>query len=334
MIRVGLIGCGEYGSRTHARTVSEMEHAQITAISECVFPQELSKRQQEFRIPHSFQSHLDMLRSVELDAVIISTPHSLHYSQVKHCLERSLHVLVDKPPACKSEEVQELVRLAQSANRHLVVASQRRYDPILCRLRDSLQKGVLGELKFVEIYYAKSKRSDFSISWRKDSSLSGGILFDAGYHVFDNLLWVTGLRPVSAKGSLFQEPDRIETGASLSLNLERNASANICVHLDMPDNALRSLIGLYGSKGALIYQYVTIAGKNTCARLLTLIEGHHHCEEIVKDAQLDFAPAKNFIAAILGTETPISSGQESIETVRAIETIYSELNARVVAKKQ
>ena len=80
-IKVGLIGCGKHCSTTHVPALLTMEHVELVALSECVYPNELSQRQRQFRIPNAFMSYMDMLRSIELDAVVISTPHTVHYEQ-------------------------------------------------------------------------------------------------------------------------------------------------------------------------------------------------------------------------------------------------------------
>lgn len=330
VVRIGLIGCGEYCSKTHAQVLSESSRVQIAAISECVFPGELAQRQRQFRIPHAFSSYLDMLHSVELDAVVISSPHTRHFIQAKSCLELGLHVLVDKPPACHSREVETLASLADSVGCHLLVASQRRYDSLFGCLRNKVQHGELGELRLVECYYGRSKHSEFATSWRNDPTLSGGgVLFDAGYHVLDSLLWITNRHPLRVHGNLERKGTKVETCASLMLELEGDVSANVSIHLEMPHHLAREEMGFFGSQGALLYQYMLLPGSVSSARLITVQEGYQSCEEVQRNGEVDKAPARNFIAAVLDQERVESSGRESIETVRAIEWIYQGLNEPV-----
>jgi predicted dehydrogenase len=331
MIRVGLIGCGDHCSKSHAKVLSENKNVEIRAISECIFPEELSQRQQQFRIPYAFPSFMDMLRSVELDAVVISTPHTQHFLQARCCLESGLHVLVDKPPACRLEEIKALVSLADSSGHHLLVASQRRYDPLFCHLRDTVRDGELGELKFAEFHYGRSKRRCFTSSWRNDPALSGGgVLLDAGYHMLDILLWITGRRPQRVFGILSKLGARVETSASLTLELEEGISANLSIHLEMPPHMVREEIGLFGSRGSLLYENASLPGNVAPARMIKLRTGHQGDEVVQRQRseEIDQAPAIDFINAILEQKPVRSSGRESIETIRAIEWIYNELNAK------
>lgn len=324
--RIGLIGCGEYCSETHATFLTNKADVQITAISECVYPEELAQRQKQFNIPYAFSSYEEMLRNVELDGAVISTPHAYHYSQAKHCLKRGLHILIDKPPACHTEEIQELVQLADATGRHIVVASQRRYNPLFCFLHDEVQQGKLGELRFVSFQYERSIHPRFPTNWRNNPALSGGgVLLDAGYHIFDSLLWITGRRVTDVWGTLEHYQTHVETAASLVIELERNLLANISIHLGMPDHVVKEEVEVVGTKGVLLYQYLSLPGKPFSAHLNVMYAGHQTSTKVKRHKDSDFAPAKNLIDAIRGHGPVQSSGKDSIETIRTIEWIYQQL---------
>ena len=63
--------------------------------------------------------YAELLADPELDAVVIATPVPTHYALAKQALEAGKHVLVEKPPAMKGSEMDELVTLA--AERDLVL---------------------------------------------------------------------------------------------------------------------------------------------------------------------------------------------------------------------
>ncbi len=56
-----------------------------------------------------------MLADPELDAVVIATPVPTHYALAKQALEAGKHVLVEKPPAMKGAEMDELVAAGRRA---------------------------------------------------------------------------------------------------------------------------------------------------------------------------------------------------------------------------
>ena len=49
----------------------------------------------------------------EVEAVVIATPVPTHYSLAKQALQAGKHVFVEKPPAMRGEEMEELVALAE-----------------------------------------------------------------------------------------------------------------------------------------------------------------------------------------------------------------------------
>ena len=48
----------------------------------------------------TFSDYTKMLKQVELDGVVIATPHTLHCEQIMTCLKAGLHVLSEKPMVC------------------------------------------------------------------------------------------------------------------------------------------------------------------------------------------------------------------------------------------
>jgi predicted dehydrogenase len=323
-IRIGLIGCGEYCSRTHASVLYKMEDTQIVAISDCVFSGELAKRQRQFDIPYGFTNYIEMLENVVLDAVVISTPHSMHFSQARYSLKKGLHVLVDKPLACRYIDGLMLVNLANSKGLHLIVAAQRRFDPTFVKIRELVQNNSLGDLRFVRFNYGRSKVPNFTKNWRNDPKLSGGgVLIDAGYHIVDSMLWITGREPKEIYGSFSRNKTNVETATSLTLDLGENAIANISVHLEMPHHGIQEELEIIGSKGVLKYQYQSLPKDlPSSTRLSIITNGYLKIFEGAKNQICDRGAALDFVNAITDRAPIVSSGKNSLETIRVIEQIY------------
>jgi predicted dehydrogenase len=62
----------------------------------------------------------EMVGDAELDAVVIATPVPTHFELAKRALDAGKHVLVEKPPAMKGHEMDELVALASERDRVLM----------------------------------------------------------------------------------------------------------------------------------------------------------------------------------------------------------------------
>jgi predicted dehydrogenase len=81
----------------------------------------------------------------EVDAVSIATPTPLHFPIAKECLERGIHVLVEKPITETLEEARALVTLAAQSDRILQVGHLERFNAAIMAL-----EGVLKTPRFVE----------------------------------------------------------------------------------------------------------------------------------------------------------------------------------------
>ena len=133
-----------------------------------------------------------MLKDVEADAVLISTPHRDHYVQAKACLDSGRHVLVEKPLVVRPNHAKQLLALAAEQRLALVVAYQRHWMPHFAYARELLQRGAIGEIRGVVAYVTQNWLGVGG--WRLDPDLAGGGMFmDTGSHLVASMLWVTGL---------------------------------------------------------------------------------------------------------------------------------------------
>jgi predicted dehydrogenase len=90
--------------------------------------------------------HREMLDDPELDAVVIATPVPTHYELAKEALEAGKHVFVEKPPAMRAAEMDELVALAAASNRVLMPGHLLLYHPGVLKLKELIDGGELGEV--------------------------------------------------------------------------------------------------------------------------------------------------------------------------------------------
>ena len=111
MTSVGLVGLGYWGPNL-ARNFDNL--AELAWLCDTAEEQRrtFADRYPAARVTAEFDELLD---DPELDAVVIATPVPTHYELARRALEAGKHVLVEKPPAMKGSEMDELVRLADDA---------------------------------------------------------------------------------------------------------------------------------------------------------------------------------------------------------------------------
>src|SRR5206468_1708950 len=99
-----------------------VENADAELVAVCRrSPEELEKVRSAFAIPFAFTDYRTMLDSIDLDGVIVASPHPQHFEQACAALRRGLHVLVDKPMTTNAGEARTLVALAAKSGREILV---------------------------------------------------------------------------------------------------------------------------------------------------------------------------------------------------------------------
>jgi predicted dehydrogenase len=152
-IRMALIGYGYWGPN-YARVLSELPDSSVRVICD-ERRDRLERAAARFpQIAVSPDVH-EVLRRGDIDAVVVSTPASTHYSIARLALEAGLHVLIEKPLALEVEHCDELVTLAGQKHRVLMVAHTFLYNPGIQKLREFVRSSAFGR-----VYYLHSTRTN------------------------------------------------------------------------------------------------------------------------------------------------------------------------------
>ena len=142
MLRVGVVGVGHLG-RLHARVYSEMDSCELVGVCD-------TDGSRAAEIAGEFGTEavgdLDCLLD-RVDAVSLATPTVSHHGVARDCLERGVHVLVEKPIAGTVDEAREMVELGREKGLVLQVGHIERFNPAV---RAAL--GVLDAPKFIEAH--------------------------------------------------------------------------------------------------------------------------------------------------------------------------------------
>jgi predicted dehydrogenase len=88
----------------------------------------------------------ELLDDDELEAVAIATPVPTHYALAKQALEAGKHVFVEKPPAMRAAETDELVTLAADNDLVLMPGHLLLYHPGVLKLKELIVGGELGDV--------------------------------------------------------------------------------------------------------------------------------------------------------------------------------------------
>jgi predicted dehydrogenase len=148
-----------------------------------------------------FTDFRELIRSGEVDSVLIATPHYSHTGIGIEALEQGLHVLVEKPISVHKSDCEKLIAAHQGREKQVFAAMfNQRTDPFYQKIRNLIQSGEIGEIRRVNwiitnwfrtaAYYASG-------GWRATwAGEGGGVLLNQCPHNLDLLQWLFGM-PVS-----------------------------------------------------------------------------------------------------------------------------------------
>jgi predicted dehydrogenase len=139
-VRTAVIGVGYLG-RFHAQKYAALPDSHLVAVVDAsAEARERVAAETGARAVADYRSILG-----EVDAVSIATPTPLHFPIARECLERGVHVLVEKPITETLEEGRQLVAIAAKAGRILQVGHLERFNAAILAL-----EGTLGRPRFIE----------------------------------------------------------------------------------------------------------------------------------------------------------------------------------------
>ena len=144
-ISIGLIGLGHWGKNI-LRNLYELGVLNIACDSN---PDIIEKRKKDFPSLKFTSSYEDILKDPGIKAVVIAAPAAAHYKLVKDALSADKDVFVEKPLALKYEEGKELVDLAKSKNKILMVGHILQYHPAVIKLKEIIGEGKLGKVQYI-----------------------------------------------------------------------------------------------------------------------------------------------------------------------------------------
>jgi predicted dehydrogenase len=297
-VKLGLIGCGGF-MRAHVWRLAGVKSARIEALVEP------SRRNLKRFLGHhpeladlpTFASHGEMLGRVELDGVVIASPHSSHYEQIMDALGRGLHVLTEKPMVSDVRQAKAVIAKAKRKRRILMIGYQRHYSPAFRLARDTIASGKLGRVTFVAALQAQDWLRGTKGTWRQDPVLSsGGQLNDSGSHLLDVILWVTDLTPDVVCAQIDNRGSKVDILSGLAVRFRGGAIGSIAVVGDAP--GWWEDVTFYGEEGSLY-----VRGDRLLLRTRTK-SGAAKDQDITKRLRYKGDPDKNFVDAILGRDEP------------------------------
>lgn len=210
-MRIGVIGTGMMGCE-HIRNINANPEAVVSAISD---PNEepLEWARQALNADNSvaeFRDHKDLLKSGEVDAVVIASPNFTHHHVLLDVLSTDIPVLVEKPMCTTIADCLDVVRLARQRNAITWVGLEYRYMAPITRLLDVMNSGELGQLKMTSIREHRFPFLQKVNNWNRFSQNTGGTLVEKCCHFFDLMNLIAQSPPTRVMASGAQDVNHLD----------------------------------------------------------------------------------------------------------------------------
>jgi predicted dehydrogenase len=315
-LRIGIIGTGGMGA-SHGERVMNRKDAHVTAVADTA-PAALERaRQRLFKGRKSAAEYEDwrkMLDGEALDGVIVATPHTQHYEQVKAALEKGLHVLVEKPMTTKAAHAREVAALAEKAGKVLAIAYQRHGHRPYQTARQIVQSGALGKVRFISVLIAQDTGENFTNPkyWRAVPELSGGGHFmDTGSHLQDIIMWISGLRPLEVCAYQGNDGGKVDRLMSVAVRFDQDAMGTFAAVGISPE--WREEVSFYCADGVLNLRPdgLSYQKKGDNVILVRRFEGR------------ETSCADNFVDSILGEDQPMAPAVCGVRVAELSEATYA-----------
>jgi predicted dehydrogenase len=319
---LGQAGLGVWGKNL-ARNFDELAELTWLCDADESRRRELAARYPEARVTSDFE---DLLADPELEAVVVATPVPTHYELAKRALEAGKHVFVEKPPAMRAQEMEELCDLAEQRELVLMPGHLLLYHPAVNTLKSLVVAGELGEVLCVY-----SNRQNLGVIRKHENAL-----LSLGVHDLSVILYLLDEEPseVWAHGNAFLT-EGVEDIVFCYLRFPSGKIAHM--HLSWLDPHKMRKITVVGREKMVVFddmeleRKVTIYEKGPWQPSETWGEWQTRTGDIFSPKVPNDEPlrleCRRFLDLVAGKGDPRRPAQDGLAVVQALEQLQASLVA-------
>lgn len=334
-IRVGVIGAGWWATTSHIPELAK--HPDVELVGVCRLGADLLRSiQQKFGFRIATEDYRELLAQ-PLDAVVVASPHHLHYEHAKAALETGCHVLIEKPMTLDASHAWELVHLAHARNLTLMVPYGWNYKSFAQEAYARMSAGAIGRIEYALCHMASPWKSFLDPNMRVMSQWTpsltapdpatwqvkangGGYAHGQVTHSAGLLFWLTGLRAVEVSCRMSAPHRTVDEYNAAHVVFDNGAIGSLSGAANLvDDDRFQVDLRIFGSEGVLLLdverermEIRRYDGQHYSASIPPG-EGTYSCE----------GPPRRFIEVIQGRGRNDSSGEVGAATVELITAMFA-----------
>ena len=318
-MNVGIIGLGYWGPNMVRNFIMNEHVGRIVCCD--LDEKQLIKAKRTFHSIETTQNQQDIFTDKNIDAVVVVTPVSTHYSLAKEALNNEKHVLVEKPLTATVAEAEILINLAKQKELVLMVDHTFLYTAAVKKIKELVDSGALGD-----IYYFDSIRINLGL-FQRDAN----VIWDLAPHDFSIMNHIVNKKPTSLKA---MGADHVGNGmeniAYVHVNFDDNLIAHFHLNWLSPVKMRKILIG--GSKKMIVYddmensEKVKIYDKgidvnskeDQYQKLINYRLGDFY-SPVINNIEALKGVVDDFVNSIQNKTKPLSDGVEGLKAVKLLQ---------------
>jgi UDP-N-acetyl-2-amino-2-deoxyglucuronate dehydrogenase len=264
-MKYALIGCGRIATN-HIKAVLN-NNLELVALCDVVYENMDSLlAKHDMQGNSNIKKYLDykqMIEENDIELAAIATESGIHAEIARYCIEKGVHVIIEKPMAMSIEDADEIIRLSDEKNVKVSACHQNRFNVAVQEMRKAVENGRFGKLSHGSIHVRWNRNKDYytQAPWRGTWAQDGGALMNQCIHGIDLLRWMMGDEIEEVYGVTRQQThDYLEAediGMAV-IKFKNGAVATVEGTTNVYPQNLEETLYLFGEKGT-----VKIGGKST-----------------------------------------------------------------------
>ena len=195
-MKYALIGCG----RISTNHIKAAVNNQLEIVAVCdVLPEKMEELLGKHGLEkdtsiHRYADYKEMLEKEKPELVSIATESGIHAEIALHCIEKGVHVIIEKPMAMSMDDANQIIQRSEEKNVKVSACHQNRFNVAVQELRKAVEAGRFGKLSHGSIHVRWNRNKGYyeQAPWRGTWAQDGGALMNQCIHGIDLLRWMMG----------------------------------------------------------------------------------------------------------------------------------------------
>lgn len=195
-MKYALIGCGRI-STNHMKAAinNKLEIVGICDILPDKMADILTKHSLEKEEAiHCYTDYRELIEMESPELISIATESGSHAEIALYCIDKGIHVIIEKPMAMSIEDANKIIDLARERDVKVSACHQNRFNIAVQELRTAIEEGRFGKISHGSIHVRWNRNRGYydQAPWRGTWAQDGGALMNQCIHGIDLLRWMMG----------------------------------------------------------------------------------------------------------------------------------------------